>query len=44
MVIVSLDEYEEKAAEKLDRVTFDYFRGGAGDEYTMSLNRNCFNK
>lgn len=44
MELVSLNDYEEKAAEKLPKTTLEYYRSGAGDELTVLLNRTCFDR
>jgi 4-hydroxymandelate oxidase len=41
---VSVDEYEERARERLPRMAFDYFAGGAGDEWTLRENREAFHR
>ncbi|XP_055598979.1 2-Hydroxyacid oxidase 1-like [Uranotaenia lowii] len=42
--ITCLEEYEERAAESVDREVLDYFRAGAGGGQAMRLNRSCFDK
>jgi 4-hydroxymandelate oxidase len=41
---VSVDEYEELARERLPRMAFDYFAGGAGEEWTLRENRAAFHR
>jgi 4-hydroxymandelate oxidase len=41
---VSIDEYEERAREILPRMAFDYFAGGAGEEWTLRENRAAFGR
>lgn len=41
--LVSLGDYERRAYELLPKNALDYFRSGAGDEQTLSWNRNDFN-
>jgi 4-hydroxymandelate oxidase len=41
---VSLAEYEELAREVLPQEAFDYFAGGAGDEWTLGENRAAFSR
>ena len=41
---VSVDEYAERARELLPRVAFDYFAGGAGEEWTLRENRAAFHR
>lgn len=42
--IVNLDLLEKEAEKILDQGAFDYYRGGAGDEWTMRENRSAFEK
>lgn len=44
MALVSLDDYEEQAKIQLEHSALGYYKSGAGDELTLSLNRSCFNK
>ena len=41
---VSVDEYEERARERLPRMAFDYYAGGAGEEWTLRENREAFHR
>ncbi len=41
---VSMDEYEERAREALPKMAFDYFAGGAGEEWTLEENRAAFGR
>jgi 4-hydroxymandelate oxidase len=41
---VSIDEYEERARERLPRMAFDYYAGGAGEEWTLRENREAFHR
>ncbi len=41
---VSVDEYEELARERLGRMAFDYYAGGAGEEWTLRENRAAFHR
>jgi len=41
---VSVADYEALARAKLDRGAFDYFAGGAGDERTLAMNVNAFDR
>jgi 4-hydroxymandelate oxidase len=41
---VSVDEYEELARGRLPRMAFDYFAGGAGEEWTLRENRAAFHR
>ena len=42
MALVSLAEYEEQAFKLLPRNALDYYKSGAGDEYSLRLNRSAF--
>lgn len=44
MALVSIRDYEQRAAEVIPRNALDYFRSGAGDELSMRLNRTCFDR
>jgi len=40
--MLSLADFERLAAERMDRETFDYISGGAGDEVTLAGNLTAF--
>jgi (S)-2-hydroxy-acid oxidase len=40
--IVTVDDYEPLAREVLPADVFDYYAGGAGDEWTLAENRRAF--
>jgi 4-hydroxymandelate oxidase len=40
----TLDELEAQAREVLPAMVFDYFAGGAGDEWTLAENRRAFDR
>lgn len=42
--LVCVTDYEIKASTLLDKKVLDYYKGGAGDEYTLKLNREAFQK
>uniref|UniRef100_A0A1B0DQ70 (S)-2-hydroxy-acid oxidase n=1 Tax=Phlebotomus papatasi TaxID=29031 RepID=A0A1B0DQ70_PHLPP len=44
MELVSLDDYQEKAWSLLPKGPLDYYRSGAGDEFSLRLNRSAFDK
>ncbi|XP_058460997.1 uncharacterized protein LOC131436345 [Malaya genurostris] len=44
MALVSLRDYEKRAAEIIPRHALDYYRSGAGDELSLRLNRICFDR
>jgi 4-hydroxymandelate oxidase len=39
-----VDDFEEAARERLPRMVFDYYAGGAGDEWTLRENRRAFDR
>ncbi len=39
---INIDEYEQYAKNKLDKIIFDYFVAGAQDEITLRRNREAF--
>ncbi len=41
---VSIDEYEALALDRLPGMSFDYFAGGAGEEWTLRENREAFHR
>jgi 4-hydroxymandelate oxidase len=41
---LTVDEFEEAARARLPRMIFDYFAGGAGDEWTVAENRRAFER
>jgi 4-hydroxymandelate oxidase len=41
---ITLDDFEEAARRLLPRMIFDYFAGGAGDEWTLNENRRAFDR
>jgi len=41
---ITLAEYEERARQVLPRMAFDYFAGGAEDEWTIRENRAAFSR
>lgn len=44
MSFVSLHDYEEAAAHKIPKNALDYYKSGAGDELSLRLNRNTFDR
>lgn len=44
MSLVSVCDYEKQAEGVLAKRPWDYYRSGAGDEYTLKLNKDAFNK
>lgn len=41
---INLLDYEELARERMDRVAYDYYAGGSGDEQTLARNRRDFRR
>jgi 4-hydroxymandelate oxidase len=41
---LTVDEFEEAARTRLPRMVFDYYAGGAGDEWTVAENRRAFER
>ena len=43
-LIVTVEDYEPLARERLPREAFDFFAGGAGEEWTLAENRRAFQR
>ncbi len=41
---VTVDDYEPLARERLPRDVYDFYAGGAGDEWTLAENRHAFER
>jgi len=41
---LTVDEFEEAARGRLPRMVFDYYAGGAGEEWTLAENRRAFER
>ena len=41
---ITVDDYESAARERLPQMVFDYFAGGAGNEWTLTENRRAFDR
>jgi 4-hydroxymandelate oxidase len=41
---LTVEDFEEKAQELLPQVVYDYYAGGAGDEWTLRENRRAFER
>jgi isopentenyl diphosphate isomerase/L-lactate dehydrogenase-like FMN-dependent dehydrogenase len=41
---VNVDDYEPVARERLPKDVYDYYAGGAGDEWTLAENRRAFDR
>uniref|UniRef100_A0A0K8VG76 (S)-2-hydroxy-acid oxidase n=1 Tax=Bactrocera latifrons TaxID=174628 RepID=A0A0K8VG76_BACLA len=44
MVFVCVDDFEKKAHSVLEKSVLDYYRSGAGEQYTLNLNREVFRR
>ncbi|XP_054740491.1 uncharacterized protein LOC129246022 [Anastrepha obliqua] len=44
MVFVCVDDFEQKAHSVLEKSALDYYRSGAGEQYTLHLNREAFRR
>ncbi|HEY7281515.1 MAG TPA: alpha-hydroxy acid oxidase [Actinomycetota bacterium] len=42
--VVSIDEYEAVARERIPGMSFDYYAGGSGEEWTLRENRAAFHR
>ncbi|KAI9582611.1 (S)-2-hydroxy-acid oxidase GLO1 [Glossina fuscipes] len=41
---VCLKDFENEAFKVIEKTALDYYRSGAGDEFTLNLNRKAFNR
>jgi 4-hydroxymandelate oxidase len=41
---LSVDDFEEEARARLPQLVYDYYAGGAGDEWTLRENRRAFDR
>ena len=41
---VTVEDFEEQARERLPQLVYDYYAGGAGDEWTLRENRRAFER
>ncbi|KAH8367156.1 hypothetical protein KR084_005006 [Drosophila pseudotakahashii] len=44
MVLVCVEDFEKKAAGQLEKNALDYYRSGAGEQFTLGLNREAFRR
>lgn len=44
MAFVCVDDFEKKAHSVLEKSALDYYRSGAGEQYTLNLNREAFRR
>src|SRR5947209_12538647 len=41
---VTVEDFEAQARARMPRMYFDYYEGGAGDEWTLAENRRAFDR
>src|SRR5467141_2822362 len=41
---VGIEDFERGARERLPKMVFDYYEGGAGDEWSLAENRRAFDR
>lgn len=41
---VCLKDFEEEAFKLIEKAPLDYYRSGAGEEYTLNLNQEAFKR
>lgn len=39
-----MEDFEKKAFTKLEKNALDYYRSGAGEQFTLGLNREAFKR
>lgn len=44
MAFVSLLDFEEYAFQKLEKNAFDYYKSGAGEQFTLRVNSEAFQR
>lgn len=44
MDLVCVDDFERQADSKLEKTAKDYYKSGAGEQFTLSLNREAFKR
>lgn len=44
MELVCVEDFEKKAFTKLEKNALDYYRSGAGEQFTLGLNREAFKR
>src|SRR4029078_8661870 len=42
--LVTIDDYESAARERLSPMAYDYYRSGADEEHTLRRNRDAFGR
>ncbi len=42
MTLLTIDDYEAEARQRMERSAYDYYAGAAGDERTVAANRTAF--
>ncbi|EDW02141.1 peroxisomal (S)-2-hydroxy-acid oxidase GLO5 [Drosophila grimshawi] len=44
MALVCVEDFEEKASSQLEKSTLDYYKSGAGEQFSLKLNREAFRR
>lgn len=44
MAFVSVSDFEQKASVELEKNALDYYKSGAGEQLTLRLNREAFQR
>lgn len=44
MALVCVEDFEKKAEAHLEKNALDYYRSGAGEQFTLGLNREAFRR
>lgn len=44
MALVCVEDFEKKAVGQLEKNALDYYRSGAGEQFTLGLNREAFRR
>lgn len=42
MAMVSVSDFKNRAQISLSKNAYDYYRSGAGEEYTLKMNKDAF--
>lgn len=44
MELVCVEDFEQRADTKLEKNAKDYYKSGAGDQFSLKLNREAFKR
>lgn len=44
MELVCVEDFEKEAFTKLEKNALDYYRSGAGEQFSLGLNREAFKR